>query len=140
MAVSDLRSRRIGMVHLIIFGITLLTVSFIESGWRAVMINAFCNLLTVMLLWLFLYGYSILRNMRLQEMIGGGDLAFAMALMPYFENFCYVLFLVVSSMFTLAVWWISGAGGKRCRDIPLVTGMGTCFGVVIIYRTIILIF
>lgn len=136
MAVSDLCSRRIGMVHLVIFGITLLAASLIEFGWRQVMLNAAFNLLTVLLLWLLLYAYSRLRKMRLPEMVGGGDLAFALAVMPYFGLNDYVLFLIVSSLLTLAVWWASGTGGRRCRDIPLVTGMGACLGAVIIYRTI----
>ncbi len=136
MALSDLRSRRIGMVYLVIFGITLLTASLIEFGWRQVMFNAAFNLLTVLLLWLLLHIYSRLRKMRLSEMAGGGDLAFLLAVVPYFEPYDYVLFLVVSSMLTLAVWWAAGIRGQRCREIPLVTGMGACLGVVIIIQTI----
>lgn len=136
MAVSDLRSRRIGVIYLIFFAVTLLTASLIEFGWRPVMFNTAFNLLTLLLLWLCLYGYSHLRKMKLPEMIGGGDLAFALAVMPYFSPEGYVLFLIVSSLLTLAVWWASGTGGRRCRDIPLVTGMGVCLGAVVIYRTI----
>ncbi|MDE7127434.1 MAG: hypothetical protein K2O58_06035 [Bacteroidales bacterium] len=139
MALSDLSSRRIGIVHLVILGITLLTASLIEFGWRPVMLNAAFNLLTVLLLWLLLHIYSRLRKMRLSEMAGGGDLAFLLAMVPYFEPYDYVLFLVVSSILTLATWWASGIGGQRCRDIPLVTGMGACLGIVIIYRTITVI-
>ena len=54
MVISDLRSRRIGILHLIIFGITLLTASILEFGWRQVLVNALFNLLAVLLLWLFL--------------------------------------------------------------------------------------
>lgn len=136
MVISDLRSRRIGILHLIIFGITLLTTSLLEFGWRQVMVNASFNLLTVLLLWLFLYGYTRMRKMRLADMIGGGDLAFALAAMPYPEIREYVLFLISSCVLTLAVWWMSGIKGKRSIDIPLVTGMGTCLGAVILYRTI----
>lgn len=136
MAVSDLRSRRIGVIYLIFFAVTLLTASLIEFGWRPVMFNTAFNLLTLLLLWLCLYGYSRLRKMRLPEMIGGGDLAFALAVMPYFSQKDYALFLIVSSLLTLAVWWASGTGGRRCRDIPLVTGMGVCLVAVVIYRTI----
>lgn len=136
MVISDLRSRRIGIVHLIIFGITLLMASLLEFGWRQVLVNASFNLLTVLLLWLFLYGYSRLRKMSLADMIGGGDLAFALAAMPYLEIREYVLFLISSCVLTLAVWWMSGIKGKRSKDIPLVTGMGTCLGAVILYRTI----
>lgn len=90
------------MVYLVIFGITLLTASLIEFGWRQVMFNAAFNLLTVLLLWLLLHIYSRLRKMRLSEMAGGGDLAFLLTVVPYFEPYDYVLFLVVSSMLTLA--------------------------------------
>lgn len=126
MVISDLRSRRIGTVHLIIFGITLLTASFLELGWRQTLANASFNLLTVLLLWLFLYGYSRMRKMRLADMMGGGDLAFALAVMPYLELTDYVLFLISSCILTLAAWWMSGIQGKRSKDIPLVTGMGAC--------------
>ena len=81
MVISDLRSRRIGIVHLIIFGITLLTASLLEFGWCQVLVNISFNLLTVLLLWLFLYGYSSMRKRRLADMIGGGDFAFALAAM-----------------------------------------------------------
>ena len=136
MVISDLRSRRIGIVHLIIFGITLLTASILEFGWRQVMVNASFNLLTVLLLWLFLYGYSRLRKMKLSDMIGGGDLAFALTVVPYLEIREYILFLISSCVLTLSVWWMSGIKGKRSKEIPLVTGMGTCLGAVILYRTI----
>ena len=136
MVISDLRSRRIGILHLIIFGITLLTTSLLEFGWRQVMVNLSFNLLTVLLLWLFLYGYSRLRKMKLSEMIGDGDLWFAMALTPYLELREYVVFLIISCTMTLAVCWLSGLWGRKERDIPLVTGMGTCLGAVILYRTI----
>ena len=82
MVISDQRSRRIGMAHLIIFGITLLTASLLEFGWCQVLVNISFNLLTVLLLWLFLYGYSRLRKMKLSDMIGGGDLAFALTVVP----------------------------------------------------------
>lgn len=124
------------MVHLIIFGITLLAASILEFGWRQVMVNASFNLLTVLLLWLFLYGYSRLRKMKLSDMIGGGDLAFALTVVPYLEIREYILFLISSCVLTLSVWWMSGIKGKRSKEIPLVTGMGTCLGAVILYRTI----
>ena len=136
MVISDLRSRRIGIVHLIIFGITLLTASLLEFGWCQVLVNISFNLLTVLLLWLFLYGYSRLRKMKLSDMIGGGDLAFALTVVPYMEIREYILFLISSCVLTLAVWWMSGIKGKRSKEIPLVTGMGTCLGAVILYRTI----
>ncbi len=136
MVISDLRSRRIGMAHFIIFGITLLVTSLWEFGWRQVMVNLSFNLLIVLLLWLSLYGYSSMRKRRLADMIGGGDLAFALAVMPYMELRDYVLYLVSSCVLTLAVWWLLGIKGKRSKYIPLVTGMGTCLGAVILYRTI----
>ena len=136
MVISDLRSRRIGIVHLIFFGITLLVTSLWEFGWRQVLVNLSFNLLTVLLLWLFLYGYSRLRKMKLSEMIGDGDLWFAMAVTPYLELREYVVFLIVSCTMTLAVCWLSGLWGRKERDIPLVAGMGTCLGAVILYRTI----
>ena len=136
MVISDLRIRRIGMVHLIIFGITLLTASLLEFGWRQVMVNALFNLLAVLFLTISLYGYSRMRKMRLSDMIGGGDLAFALAAMPYLEIREYILFLILSCVLTLAVWWMSGIKGKQSKYFPLVTGMGTCLGAVILYRTI----
>lgn len=136
MVISDQRSRRIGMAHLIIFGITLLTASLLEFGWCQVLVNISFNLLTVLLLWLFLYGYSRLRKMKLSDMIGGGDLAFALTVVPYLEIREYILFLISSCVLTLSVWWMSGIKGKRSKEIPLVTGMGTCLGAVILYRTI----
>ena len=136
MVISDQRSRRIGILHLIIFGITLLTASLLEFGWCQVLVNISFNLLTVLLLWLFLYGYSRLRKMKLSDMIGGGDLAFALTVVPYLEIREYILFLISSCVLTLAVWWMLGIKGKRSKDIPLVTGMGACLGAVILYRTI----
>lgn len=139
MVISDLRSRRIGMAHLIIFGITLLTASILEFGWRQVLVNLSFNLLTVLLLWLFLYVYSRIQKMKLADMIGNGDLAFALVAMPFLELREYVLFLISSCVLTLAVWWMSGITGERSRDVPLVTGMGAFLGAMILYRTIIVL-
>ena len=136
MIISDLRSRRIGIVHLIIFGITLLVTSLWEFGWRQVLVNLSFNLLTALFLWLFLYGYSRLRKMKLSDMIGEGDLWFVMAVTPYLELREYVVYLIISCTITLAVWWLSGLWGRKERDIPLVAGMGTCLGAVILYRTL----
>ena len=136
MVISDLRSRRIGTIHLIIFGITLLMASLWDSGWCQVLLNLSFNLLTVLFLWLFLYGYSRLRKMKLSEMIGDGDLWFAMAATPYLELREYVVYLIISCTMTLAAWWLSGLCGRKERDIPLVTGMGTCLGAVILYRSL----
>lgn len=136
MVISDLRSRRIGIVHLIIFGIALLMASLWDSGWCQVLVNLSFNLMTVLLLWLSLYGYSRLRKMKLSEMIGDGDLWFALAVTPYLELREYVVYLIISCTITLAVWWLSGLWARKERDIPLVTGMGTCLGVVILYRTL----
>ena len=136
MVISDLRSRRIGTIHLIIFGITLLMASLWDSGWCQVLVNLSFNLLTVLFLWLFLYGYSRLRKMKLSEMIGDGDLWFAMAATPYLELREYVVYLIISCTMTLAAWWLSGLCGRKERDIPLVTGMGTCLGAVILYRSL----
>ena len=136
MVISDQRSRRIGIIHLTIFVITLLAASILEFGWRQVLVNLSFNLLTVLLLWLSLYGYSSMRKRRLADMIGGGDFAFALAAMPYLEIREYILFLISSCVLTLAVWWMLGIKGKRSKDIPLVTGMGACLGAVILYRTI----
>ena len=96
----------------------------------------FYCLLAVLFLSISLYGYSRMRKMRLSDMIGGGDLAFALAAMPYLEIREYILFLILSCVLTLAVWWMSGIKGKRIKYIPIVTGMGTCLGAVILYRTI----
>lgn len=136
MALSDLRSRRIGMIYLVIFGITLLTASLIWYGWRTVMLNAAFNILTCLLLWGFLLMYSVLRKKRLADMIGSGDLLFALTVVPYFGMKEYVLYLIASCVLTLAVWLASGIRGQRCHDIPLVTGMGACLVAAIIYRTI----
>ena len=136
MVISDLRSRRIGIVHLIIFAIALLVTSLWDSGWRQVLVNLSFNLMTVLFLWLSLYGYSSMRKRRLADMIGCGDFVFALAAMPYLEIREYILFLILSCVLTLAVWWMSGIKGKRSKYIPLVTGMGTCLGAVILYRTI----
>lgn len=139
MIITDLRSRRIGTLHLIIFGITLLVASILEIGWLQVLVNLSCNWLTIFILWLSLYGYSRLRNMTLSEMIGSGDLWFALAVTPYWEVREYVIFLMISCSMTLVAWWLSGLWGRRERDIPLVTGMGACFGVMILYRTLIVL-
>lgn len=59
MIVSDLRSRRIGMLPLIVFGIVLLAVSLVEFEWRQVAINVVFNLLTLSLLILAHKSWSI---------------------------------------------------------------------------------
>lgn len=137
MALSDLRSRRVEVVHLAILFVTLLAASLIESGWRTVAFNVASNLLTAAFLWLSLRIYSGLRRTALREMLGGGDIAFAIVVTPFFGIREYVVFLIVSCLLTLAVWWVSGFRNGRCREIPLVTGMGACLGAVIIYRVIV---
>lgn len=99
--------------------------------------NLILNLSATIFLWLMLYVYALLREMRLSEMMGGGDLAFVLTVTPYFGIVDFVTYLIVSSLLTLAAWWVSGVKTtKRSRDIPLVTGLGICLGAVILYRTI----
>ena len=136
MVISDLRSRRVGIIHLIIFGIAFLVTSLWDLGWCQALVNLSFNLLTVLFLWLFLYGYSRLRKMKLSEMIGDGDLWFALAVTPYMELREYVVYLIISCTIALAVWWLSGLWGRKEKAIPLVTGLGTCLGAVILYRTL----
>lgn len=137
MAVSDLRSRRVAVVQLLLFGVAVLAASLLESGWRAVAINTAFNLLTALLLCAALYGWSRLRGMKLPQMVGGGDLGFVLAVTPYFEPRGFVLYLVASCLLTLVVWWLCGIRSERPRDIPLVTGLGVCLAGMIFYRIMI---
>lgn len=134
--VSDLRNRRVAVGQLLLFGGAVLAASLLESGWRAVAINTAFNLLTALLLCAALYGWSRLRGMKLPQMVGGGDLGFVLAVTPYFEPRGFVLYLILSSLLTLAVWSLSGRKDERPRDIPLVTGLGCSFGGVVFYRII----
>ena len=124
MVISDLRSRRIGTVHLIIFGFALLMASLWDSGWCQVLVNLSFNLLTVLFLCLFLYGYSRLRKMKLSEMIGDGDLWFALAVTPYMELREYVVYPIISCTIALAVWWLSGLWAGRKKTSRWLQGWG----------------
>ena len=114
-----------------------MAVSLVESGERQVVLNTAFNFLIVLLLWIVLLGYAHLRKMRLLEMVGGGDIGFVLTLLPYFEPHGYVLFLIVSSTLTLVGWLASGVRRKRSGNVPLITGIGTCLIVEILYKEII---
>lgn len=140
LAFSDLRCRRIGILNLAFFAAAVIVMSVMESGGlRLPLSNLVRNFLTCVLLWAALSLWARLRKRRLPDMLGTGDLLFVLCLTPYFPPRHFLLFLILSSLFTLLFWLPYTRLSKTAatRDIPLVTALAVCLTLWITLRIIL---
>lgn len=137
MAVSDMRIRKVRIMSLAAFGLTMFVASVAESGFQSVLRNILCNGVVCLILLTALIVWSAIRNRDLFDMVGTGDLVFVAMVTPYFGTYAFTLFLTVSFAVTLVSWSLYRLCNRGADDIPLISGLGVCLISVILYRTVL---
>lgn len=118
------------------FCITMSIASVMDIGLRPGISNLVSNLVVCLMLWSSLHLYFKLTGRQLSDAIGAGDMVFIAAMTPYFTMQDFLVFLVTAAILSLAVWGIPYMTKRGQDSIPLVSGLGICLSVIILYRSI----
>ena len=139
--IEDFRHRQVHIVWLALFAGSVLGVATAFLGILGALINLAVNicLLTCMacglLLWIRSNGSRLSKAGRIsvQDCVGIGDMVFLVSIAPLFDIRKYLLFLLVSMIWSL-VWWAAVRIIRRKNvTIPFVGtgGMIFCFSLII---------
>lgn len=134
MILSDYKSRTVVLWQLMLFGITVLTTSLVENGIEPTGMNIIINIFLSLLIGLSVYLYFLLKYQSAQSIIGKGDILFILFLTPFFSPRLFLVFMLISFVATLLMWLIANSIRKGNTNIPLVSGVGICLCVLIIYK------
>lgn len=127
MIVSDIRTREINVLWLLLFGIV--QVYFNGSS------NIFFNLIIILLLFLGMYGYLIFRygsKSKLTDYFGLGDILFICTLTAAFPIREYTYFLIIGFVFSIVCWLLMA----HKKTIPLVSTLGTTYLIWLLIKTL----
>lgn len=120
MAVSDWKNRTVSIWWLALLFLLTLSYSFLKSGAYLTAIKTGQNIAIILILGLGLYLYSLLRNKKLRELGGLGDLLFFIALTPLFQLEEFIQVTIIMLISSLILWSLLKAKHKL-ESIPLVT-------------------
>lgn len=137
MILSDYKSRTVVLWQLLLFGITVLITSLVENGLRPTGMNIAINTFLSLLIGLGVYIYFLLKYKSVQSIIGKGDILFMLFLTPFFTPRLFLVFMLVSFVATLLMWGIYTFIRKHNTNIPLISGVGVCLCILLIYQQLI---
>lgn len=137
MILSDYKSRTVVLWQLLLFGITVLIISLMENGLRPTGMNITINIFLSLLTGLGVYIYFLLKYKSVQSVIGKGDILFILFLTPFFTPRGFLVFMLVSFAATLLMWGIYILLRKGNSNVPLISGIGVCLCVLLIYQQLI---
>ena len=138
MILSDYKSRTVILWQLLLFGVIVLLVSLVKNGLQLTSMNIAMNMILSILTGLGVYLYFLVKYKSAQSIIGKGDILFILFLTPFFTPRLFLLFMLVSFVATLAMWGIHALVRKHnASDIPLITGLGLCLSILLIYQQFI---
>ena len=136
MIISDYRFRNIRLWHLLVFGILQLSVCIYENGIRMTGQNILMNTAILVIIGGVVMIYSRLRFEGKKELIGWGDILFILCLVPAFSYRHFLGFMIISLSLILLVWLFRAFLKHRVEKIPLVSGLGVCYSVLLIHNII----
>jgi len=136
MIISDYRFRNIRLWHLLFFCILQLSVCIYENGIRMTGQNILINTAILAIIGGAVMVYSRLRFRGRKEVIGWGDILFILCLVPAFSYRHFLGFMIISLSMILLLWLFLAFIKQRVEKIPLVTGLGLCYSVLLIHNTI----
>ena len=138
MILCDFKYRYVYLWQLILFAIAQLIFCFLNFGQIILFQNLLINGLTILFISLLvkLYIYIRFRD-RKYEGIGLGDIIFIFILTPYFSISLFLYFMIISLLFTLGCWLICRLIGNKSKDIPLISTLGICYCLFLIYNSIV---
>lgn len=137
MIISDFKNRYVYIWQLSLFCVVQLIYCFITFGKGIMAQNALINSIFLLFLSLCIGIYIILRFRKKKELIGWGDILFVMCLTPYFDLYRFLLFMIISMLASLGGWAICYFRGQRSREIPLISTLGICYSILLIYDNVI---
>lgn len=134
MIISDYRSRTVVLWQLLLFGMVVIIISLVENGLRVTGMNLAVNIFLCLLTGLGVYLYFLLKYKSVNSIIGKGDILFILFLTPFFTPRLFLVFMLVSFVATLLMWGIHTLIGRNNANIPLISGIGSCLCVLLIYQ------
>jgi len=137
MIVTDYKSRTVILWQLLLFGIITLIISLVKIGVQSTTMNIAINIFLSVLIGLCVYLYFLLRYKSLPSIIGKGDILFILFLTPLFSPRVFLIFMLISFVATLLMWVIYTLVPKNDTSIPLISGVGVCLCVLLIYQQLI---
>lgn len=131
MIISDLRYRYISLYWLIAFTLTALYLRCyaceLYTAFLNIGINVFITLFMLLGTGLYFRIRYRSRQIRFRDCIGTGDILFLFSITLLFEPETFILFLVLSLLFSLAWHSVSVRISGRDKTIPLVATIGVCY-------------
>lgn len=134
--VSDFKSRHIYLWQLAFFAALQVIYCVLTHGKITTLDHLLMNGAMLLILSICIGIYLQLRFGGKRKAIGWGDILFIFALTPYFSVDGFLLFMIISLLLTLAGWGLFYLNGHRAKDIPLVSTLGICYGVLLTYHTL----
>lgn len=135
--ISDWKYRIIYVWNLALFGLMSFGIAVWQKGLTTIAVVSFQNLLILGIIGCMTGLYIYFRYGKSKKMMGGGDMGFILLLTPVFTNMrTFVIFLIISSALSLTIWHIFKIFGKTTGDIPLVSGIGICYSVLLIFNSL----
>lgn len=136
--IGDFKYRYVYIWQLLLFAAVQTTFCLITLGGMTVFQNLLVNggiTLFVSLL-VRLYLFFRFRGKKI-EAIGWGDIIFIFILTPYFPISTFLYFMIISLLLTLGGWGIFYLMGSKSKDVPLVSTLGICYCVFLIYNCVV---
>ncbi|MCL9806911.1 general secretion pathway protein [Flavobacterium amniphilum] len=129
---QDYKSRYVYWFLYPLAGIAAFALQFEKNGIEITLLNSAINLgfITIFLLIAFLYAHFIMKVNFLKEAFGMGDLLFFIFISFAFAPFSFVILLVFSLIFSLAIHFLLKEKQKQHTTIPLAGYMSLFFGTI----------
>lgn len=135
MIYSDFRYRNILLWHILLFGVIQIAVCIYKYGIVFTGWNAAINTVILLIIGIVVGTYSAFRFKGKKKPIGMGDILFILFLTPFFDYHTFLYFLITSFIVTLVGWAIwHYLLKKTSEDIPLVSGVGICYTLLLIHQ------
>lgn len=135
--ISDFKSRYVYLWQIGLFLITQLIYCFFTLGKEILFLNILVNNIILLIISLSVGIYVILRFHNKKDLIGWGDIFFIICLTPYFSPNRFLLFMIVSLALSLSYWSISYFFCQQSREIPLISTLGVCYSILLIYDNVV---
>lgn len=137
MICQDFKCRNVALWQLLLFGAMQIAVCYFKYGAIQTGYNVAINLFIVVIIGVAVAVYAYLRFKQKQQLIGSGDIIFILLLAPYFGGSYFLYFLIVSFLLALIGWWIEAClRKKKAHNIPLVSYLGICYAIVVVYNSL----
>ncbi len=136
MVYEDFLWRQVLLWHLILLGLLQVGICVYKYGWISTGWNVLLDLAVLLVIGVAVGIYSFFRFKGKTQPIGLGDVVFIALLTPYFDYRTFLYFLIGSFTLTLIAWMLWCFFSKeKDRNIPLISGVATCYVCWLIYNT-----